>query len=73
VKGVASNCILIGREDMPAEVAYGIVKKIAENFDRYILVAKAMAMGKAIEMGKDVGFAYHPGAVKYYQERGWIK
>lgn len=71
VKGIASNCILIGREDMPVEVAYMIVKSIAENFDRYVTVTKAMAMGKATEMGKDVGFSYHPGAIKYYKERGW--
>jgi len=71
VKGIASNCILIAGEDMPEEVAYVIVKKIAENFDRYIITAKAMALGKANEMGKDVGFPYHPGAIKYYKERGW--
>jgi TRAP transporter TAXI family solute receptor len=73
VKGVASNVILIAREDMPEAVAYGVVKTIAENFDRYIIVTKAMAMGKVNDMGKDVGFPYHPGALKYYKEKGWVK
>jgi TRAP transporter TAXI family solute receptor len=73
VKGVASNVILIVREDMPEAIAYSITKTIAENFDRYIVVTKAMAMGKVNEMGKDVGFPYHPGALKYYKEKGWVK
>jgi uncharacterized protein len=73
VKGVASNVILIAREDIPEAVAYGIVKTIAENFDHYSVVTKAMAMGKVKDMGKDVGFPYHPGALKYYKEKGWIK
>lgn len=73
VKGIVSNVIIVVREDMPEEVAYATVKKIAENFDRYIGVTKAMAMGKVSEMGKDVGFPYHPGAIKYYKEKGWMK
>jgi TRAP-type uncharacterized transport system substrate-binding protein len=36
-------------------------------------VVKAMAMGKANKMGKDVGFPYHSGALKYYKEKGWVK
>ena len=73
VKGVASNVILVVREDMPENIAYGITKTIGDNFDRYITVTKAMAMGKVNEMGKDVGFPYHPGALKYYREKGWVK
>jgi uncharacterized protein len=73
VKGIISDVILVAREDMPEEVAYVIVKKIAENFDRYVSVTKAMGMGKVNEMGKDVGFPYHPGAVRYYKEKGWVK
>lgn len=73
VKGISSECILIVREDMPEDVAYVITKTIAENFDRYVQVVKAMAMGKANKMGKDVGFPYHPGALKYYKEKGWVK
>jgi TRAP-type uncharacterized transport system substrate-binding protein len=73
VKGIVSNVIIVVREDMPEDVAYVITKKIAENFDRYVQVVKAIAMGKANKMGKDVGFPYHPGALKYYKEKGWVK
>lgn len=75
VKGVASIVILVVREDMPNEVAYAITKSIAENFDRYKGVAKAMGMAKVNEMPNDTGtpIPFHPGALKYYKERGWIK
>ena len=72
-KGIATNAILIVREDMPEDVAYVITKKIAENFDRYVTVTKAMAMGKVYEMGKDIGFRHHPGALKFYKEKGWVR
>ncbi len=73
VRGISSECILVVREDVPEDTAYAITKSIAENFDRYVQVVKAMAMGKANKMGKEVGFPYHPGALKYYKEKGWVK
>jgi len=73
VKGIAINVILIVREDMPEDVAYGITKTLAENFDNYGTVVKAMALGKRNDMGADVGFPHHPGTLKYYKEQGWVK
>lgn len=73
VKGIATICNIIVREDMPDDIAYSIVKTIAENFDRYSTVTKAMSLAKKEEMGKDMGIPYHPGALKYYKEKGWVK
>ncbi|TEB07275.1 NMT1/THI5 like protein [Pelotomaculum schinkii] len=73
VNGIATLCNIIVREDMPDDVAYSIVKTIAENFDRYPTVASAMSLAKKEEMGRDMGIPYHPGALKYYKEQGWIK
>ncbi len=72
-KGITTNVVLIVREDMPDDVAYVIAKKIAENWDRYVTVTKAMAIGKVSDMGKDFGFQFHPGALKFYKEKGWVK
>jgi len=72
-KGVASQCNLIAREDMPEEVAYGITKSIAENFERYQSTVKPMSMAKAEHMPKDAGIPFHPGALRYFKERGWVK
>ena len=73
VKGIASQCNLIAREDMPEEMAYTITKSIAENFGRYQTTVKPMAMAKAEDMPKDAGIPFHPGALKYFKERGWVK
>jgi len=73
VKGIIANVVAIGSADMPDEVAYAIVKSIDKNFDRYGKIIKAMALGKREEMAKEIGIPLHPGAVKYYKEKGWIK
>jgi len=73
VKGIADSVVLVVREEMPEEIAYTITKSVAENFDRYGTVVKAMALGKGNEMSKGFGFIFHPGALKYYKEKGWVK
>lgn len=73
VKGIASFCNIIVREDMPEDVVYSITKTIAENYDRYVKMAKAMSLGKLRDMPNDPGIPLHPGAVKYYKEKGWMK
>jgi uncharacterized protein len=73
VKGISSETILVVREDMPDEVAYAIAKSIADNFKQYVQVTTAMTMGSVDALGKDVGFPYHPGAMKYYKEKGIVK
>ncbi len=72
-QGVAANVVVIGSADMPDNVAYAIVKTIAENFERYGTVMKSMTMGKKEDMGKFIGIPFHPGALKFYQEKGWAK
>ena len=73
VKGIAANVVILVREDMPEDVVYNITKAIATNFDRYKTFAKAMGLVKVTDMPKEAGIAFHPGALKYYKERGWIK
>ena len=73
VKTIAARTHIICRNDMPDEVAYRIVKVIAENFGRYPGILKSMGYTKVQEMAKDAGIPFHPGALKYYKERGWVK
>lgn len=72
-KGVASMVNLIAAQDMPDDVAYAITKAVAQNFERYKGLVKPMALAKLKEMPDDAGIPFHPGALKYYKERGWIK
>lgn len=73
VKGIAVRAHLIVRDDMPDGLAYAIVKAIAENHSRYPVALKSMSYAKLEDMPKDVGIPLHPGALKYYKERGWVK
>ena len=73
VKGIAVRAHLVVAENMPDELAYAIVKAIAGNYSRYPSVLKSMEYARAEDMGKDVGIPLHPGALKYYKERGLIK
>jgi uncharacterized protein len=73
VKGFAVRSVLIVRQDMPDEMAYSITKALTENYKKYPIVLKAMESVKWSDIAKDVGFPYHPGAIKYYRERGLMK
>ena len=73
VKGFAVRSVLIVRKDMPDELAYSIAKALTENYKKYPVVLKAMESVKLNDVAKDVGFPYHPGAVKYYREHGLMK
>jgi TRAP transporter TAXI family solute receptor len=54
------------------EVAYEVVKAIFENFDAFKKLHPAFARLDEKEMVTDsLSAEIHPGALKYYQERGW--
>lgn len=73
VKGIAVRSHIIVRKDMPDDIAYAIVKAIAENFKRYPTVYKAMELVRENEIVRDVGIPFHPGAIKYYKEKKLMK
>lgn len=73
IAAIEASVVVIVSKDMPEEVAYSIVKNIDENFEKYGKVAKAMALGTREDMPMEIGVPMHPGAVKYYKEKGWLK
>jgi TRAP transporter TAXI family solute receptor len=59
--------------DVPDEVVYIVVKAVFENFDQFRALHPAFANLKAEEMISDsLSAPLHPGAEKYYKERGWM-
>ncbi|MDN5788899.1 TAXI family TRAP transporter solute-binding subunit [Pseudorhodobacter sp.] len=59
--------------DVPDEVVYEVVKAVFDNFDRFKGLHPAFANLKPEEMIKDgLSAPLHPGAIKYYKERGWM-
>jgi len=55
------------------EVVYQVVKAVFENFDEFKKLHPAFENLKAEEMIKDgLSAPLHPGAAKYYKEKGWM-
>jgi TRAP-type uncharacterized transport system substrate-binding protein len=66
------------RTDIPNDVVYYTLKAIFNNKD--ILTAAAAnsmltpeAISEAIKTGANTGVPFHPGALKYFREMGWIE
>ena len=58
---------------VPAEVVYVVVKAVFDNFDQFKKLHPAFANLKETEMITDsLSAPVHPGAAKYYKERGWM-
>ncbi|MDN3722159.1 TAXI family TRAP transporter solute-binding subunit [Roseibium salinum] len=59
--------------DVSDEVVYTVVKAVFDNFDAFTKLHPAFANLKEEEMIKDgLSAPLHPGAEKYYTERGWM-
>lgn len=68
VNTVAVLAMLVVQKDLPEDAVYNITKAIYENTDKI-----AHAKGKEISLDKaldGIGFDLHPGAKKYYEEKG---
>ena len=58
--------------DTPDEVVYAVVSAVFENFDNFKRLHPAFANLSEEEMiSAGLTAELHPGALKYYQERGW--
>lgn len=59
--------------DTPDEVVYTLVKAVFDNFDDFKKLHPAFSRLVETQMIKDgLSAPLHPGAVKYYKERGWM-
>ncbi|VAX18738.1 TRAP transporter solute receptor, TAXI family precursor [hydrothermal vent metagenome] len=73
VRTFAVKATLLTTTDLANEVVYSIVKSIYENFDEFIKTHPALALLAPEDTLKGMSAPFHPGALKYYKERGWIK
>ena len=71
---VASGLGLIVNPDLPEDLVYNMAKTLAENWASDMgPVSKTLAAVKPQDLAKPLGVEFHPGALKYYKEQGWIK
>lgn len=75
VKTFAYSAIIVAREDVSAEMIYQMTKHMYENTDYLVNVhpiAKYMILKDALN-GQPTGMPLHPGAERYYREKGVLK
>ena len=79
VPTVAAPQPLVARAELPDEVVYGVVKAVFRHIEllsaAYADSARHMTqegVAAAVALSEQTGDAFHPGALKYYRERGWI-
>jgi TRAP transporter TAXI family solute receptor len=73
VPTVAVNSVLVAGNQLKPEVVYNLIKVLFENQPQ---LAAAHAKGKELNPQRavtGVSIPFHPGAVKYYQEKGLMK
>jgi uncharacterized protein len=75
VQTVGFSTVLIANKDLSEDLAYQITKLISENKPALVAGHKALESynpENAWKPGK-LGIPLHPGAEKYYKEKGWLK
>jgi len=70
VPTVAATVILFASADMKDEEAYAVVKSIDENMDYFRGIHASLKELRLEDMVKVSPVALHPGAEKYYREKG---
>ncbi len=74
VKTFGVGATLVTSAKVPEKVVYTVVKAVFDNFDDFKKLHPAFANLDPKQMIKDgLSAPLHPGAVKYYKERGWLK
>lgn len=73
-KAVDMGTLVIGHKDMSDDLAYLITKTICENKEAMAQAHKAWNNFDPSLAGKPekTGIPLHPGAERYYKERGWL-
>jgi TRAP transporter TAXI family solute receptor len=65
---------LVTSANVPEEIVYQLTKAVFENFDEFKSLHPALANLDPAKMVSDgLSAPLHPGAEKYYKEKGWLK
>jgi len=75
VRTVNPGTEIICIDTLPEEVAYILTKTICEKKDEVVAADRSIAHFKPELAWKEENTAIplHPGAIRYYKERGWMK
>ncbi|MCL4767928.1 MAG: TAXI family TRAP transporter solute-binding subunit [Hyphomicrobiaceae bacterium] len=70
VKVIGYATHIVASCKLPEETVYKMTKAILDNVSSLAATSKAMAGLTAQQMAVDVGVPFHPGAAKFYKEKG---
>ncbi|WP_126424924.1 TAXI family TRAP transporter solute-binding subunit [Brevibacillus marinus] len=75
VNTIGLTTVLIVNEDFPEDLAYHLTKALAENKPALEAGHKALSVfqPETAWQADNLGIPLHPGAEKYYKEKGWMK
>jgi len=73
VPTLAVRNILVTHSDVPEEVVYEMTKQLFENLDQMVAAHKAAKSIKLETAAKGLPLPLHPGAERYFKEKGIIK
>lgn len=73
VQTVALFTVIMASKNAPDDVVYKITKIILENPERVRKISPAFKNFDPTKAGIGTGGELHPGAMKFYKEKGWIK
>ena len=74
-KALDMGTVLIANEGLADDLAYQITKTLCENKDAMAAAHKAWSTFQPDQAWKPekTGIPLHPGAIRYYKEKGWMK
>lgn len=70
VKVIGYATHIVASCKLPEKTVYEMTKAMAANTSSMASIVKAMANLTVKEMGQDIGVPFHPGAAKFYKEKG---
>lgn len=73
VKTISAPAVFLVQAKTPDDVVYKILQTVIENRDTLIQVYAPMKQVTPEKMTTEIGIPFHPGAIKYYKEKGYLK
>ena len=70
VKVIGYATHIVASCKLPEKTVYEMTKAMASNVSSMASIVKAMANLSVKEMAQDIGVPFHPGAAKFYKEKG---
>lgn len=72
IPAINLSTVIFTTAEMDDEIVYHMVKSMAENHDRLIAAYGGFERWSPEDIHVGLPIEVHPGAVKYYKERGWM-